>query len=86
MPKFAANVTLLFTEAPFMERFALARAAGFAHVEGLFPYAFESDELKAELTKHGLQQVLFNLPAGDRAAGDGPNYHFTCNRSLDNYV
>ena len=70
MPKFAANLTLLFTEAPFMERFALARAAGFTHVEYLFPYAFKAEELKAELTKHGLQQVLFNLPAGDWAAGD----------------
>lgn len=70
MPKFAANLTMLFTEAPFMERFALARAAGFTHVEYLFPYAFPAGDLNAELTKHGLQQVLFNLPAGDWAAGD----------------
>ena len=70
MPKFAANLTMLFTEVPFMERFALARAAGFTHVEYLFPYAFKLEELKAELTKHGLTQVLFNLPSGDWAAGD----------------
>ncbi len=70
MPKFAANLTMLFTEALFMERFALARQAGFTHVEYLFPYPFKAEELKAELDKHGLQQVLFNLPAGDWAAGD----------------
>lgn len=70
MPKFAANLTMLFTEAPFLERFALARSAGFTHVEYLFPYAFKAEELKAELTKHGLTQVLFNLPSGDWAAGD----------------
>lgn len=70
MPKFAANLTMLFTEVPFLERFALARKAGFTHVEYLLPYAFKAEELKAELQKHGLQQVLFNLPAGDWAAGD----------------
>lgn len=70
MPKFAANLTMLFTEAPFMERFALAAKAGFTHVEYLFPYPFKAEDLKAELDKHGLQQVLFNLPAGDWAAGE----------------
>jgi hydroxypyruvate isomerase len=70
MPKFAANLTMLFTEAPFMERFALAAEAGFPHVEYLFPYAFTAEELKGELDKHGLKQVLFNLPAGDWAAGE----------------
>ena len=70
MPKFAANLTMLFAEVPFLERFALARQAGFTHVEYLFPYAFKVEDLKAELEKHGLQQVLFNLPSGDWAAGD----------------
>ncbi len=70
MPKFAANLTMLFTEVPFLERFALARQAGFTHVEYLFPYAFKVEDLKAELEKHGLKQVLFNLPSGDWAAGD----------------
>jgi hydroxypyruvate isomerase len=70
MPKFAANLTMLFTEVPFLERFALARKAGFTHIEYLFPYAFKVEDLKAELEKHGLQQVLFNLPSGDWAAGD----------------
>jgi len=70
MPKFAANLTMLFTEASFLDRFALARKAGFTHIEYLFPYAFKVEDLKAELAKHGLQQVLFNLPSGDWAAGD----------------
>ena len=70
MPKFAANLTMLFTEVPFMERFALARAAGFTHVEYLFPYAFQAEELKAALIENGLTQVLFNLPSGDWAAGE----------------
>ncbi len=70
MPKFAANLTMLFTEAPFMERFALAAQAGFTHVEYLFPYPFKAEDLKAELDKHGLKQVLFNLPAGDWAGGE----------------
>jgi hydroxypyruvate isomerase len=70
MPKFAANLTMLFNEVPFLERFALARQAGFAFVEYLFPYAHPADELKSQLQAHGLTQVLFNLPAGDWAGGD----------------
>jgi hydroxypyruvate isomerase len=59
MPKFAANLTMLFTEAPFLERFALARQAGFNYVEYLFPYAFDRDQLRAQLELHGLKQVLY---------------------------
>lgn len=70
MPNFAANLTMLFTEVPFMERFAHASEAGFTHIEYLFPYAFNADDLKSELTKHGLTQILFNLPSGDWAAGE----------------
>ncbi|HYG23743.1 MAG TPA: hydroxypyruvate isomerase [Verrucomicrobiae bacterium] len=70
MPKFAANLTMLFTEAPFMERFALARRAGFTYVEYLLPYSYEAKDLKAQLRENGLQQVLFNLPCGDWTAGD----------------
>jgi hydroxypyruvate isomerase len=70
MPIFAANLTMLFTEVSFLERFALARKVGFIHVEYLFPYAFKVEDLKAKLENHGLQQVLFNLPSGDWAAGD----------------
>lgn len=70
MPKFAANLTMLFTEVPFLERFALARSTGFTHVEYLFPYAFEIKDLILVLEQNQLQQVLFNLPSGDWAAGD----------------
>jgi hydroxypyruvate isomerase len=70
MPRFAANLTMLFTEVPFMDRFAAARGAGFTAVEYLFPYAYAKDELTAALKSNGLQQVLHNLPAGDWEAGD----------------
>jgi hydroxypyruvate isomerase len=70
MPRFAANLTMLFTELPFMERFAAARAAGFDAVEYLFPYAYPKEELAAALVANGLEQVLHNLPAGDWDAGE----------------
>lgn len=70
MPKFAANLTMLFTEAAFMDRFALAKQAGFDYVEYLLPYAYGAAELKAQLAAHGLKQILFNLPCGNWAAGD----------------
>ena len=70
MPKFAANLTMFFTEVPFLERFRSAREAGFSAVEYLFPYEFEAAELKAELGKNRLTQVLFNLPAGKWEDGE----------------
>jgi hydroxypyruvate isomerase len=70
MPRFAANLSMLFTELPFLDRFAAARAAGFSAVEYLFPYDHPKEELAARLRAHGLKQVLFNLPAGDWAAGE----------------
>ncbi|WP_298933913.1 hydroxypyruvate isomerase [uncultured Ramlibacter sp.] len=70
MPIFAANLTMLFTELPFMERFAAAAAAGFKHVEYLFPYPYAKEELAAALKANGLQQVLHNLPAGNWDAGE----------------
>ncbi len=70
MPRFAANLTMLFTEVPFMERFALAKASGFKAVEFLFPYAFSPDEIKAALDEHALRLVLHNLPAGDWDSGE----------------
>jgi hydroxypyruvate isomerase len=70
MPRFAANLTMLFNEVPFMERFAAAKAAGFTAVEYLFPYAWDKNELAAELKTHGLTQVLHNLPAGNWDAGE----------------
>lgn len=70
MPRFAANLSMLFTELPFMERFGAAAAAGFKGVEYLFPYAFAKADLAAELARHGLVQVLHNLPAGNWEAGE----------------
>ena len=70
MPRFAANLTLLFNELPFLDRFQAAAHAGFEAVEFLFPYAFAAKELRARLEGHGLQLVLHNLPAGDWEAGD----------------
>src|SRR5882724_1874151 len=70
VPKFAANLTMLFGELPFVDRFAAAKAAGFAGVEYLFPYDFDKAELSEQLQQHGLTQVLHNLPAGNWAAGE----------------
>ena len=70
MPKFAANLTMLFNEAPFLERFALAAKAGFDAVEFLFPYAWPAEEIRARLDANRLQLVLHNLPAGDWDAGE----------------
>ncbi|MBA3414302.1 MAG: TIM barrel protein, partial [Chloroflexia bacterium] len=70
MPRFAANVSMLFTELPFPDRFAAAAAAGFEAVEFLFPYEEDLDAIAAGLRDNGLEQVLFNLPAGNFAAGD----------------
>jgi hydroxypyruvate isomerase len=70
MPQFAANLTMLFIDSPFMDRFARARACGFRHVEYLFPYDYDTPVLAAALKEHGLSQVLFNLPAGNWAAGE----------------
>jgi hydroxypyruvate isomerase len=70
MPRFAANLSMLFTEHPFLDRFAAAAAAGFTHVELQFPYDFPAAEVRARIDAHGLDLVLFNLPAGDWAAGD----------------
>jgi hydroxypyruvate isomerase len=70
MPKYAANLSMLFTEAPFLDRFALAAEAGFEAVEFLFPYAFPAHEIRRRLHDHGLQLVLHNLPAGDWDAGE----------------
>jgi hydroxypyruvate isomerase len=70
MPRFAANLTMLFNEAPFLERFALAKTAGFKAVEFLFPYAFDAQAIKSALDNNALKLVLHNLPAGDWDAGE----------------
>ncbi|MBI1394837.1 MAG: hydroxypyruvate isomerase [Betaproteobacteria bacterium] len=70
MPKLNANLSMMFNEVPFLERFGAAARAGFRGVEFLFPYDFPADRIRAELEQHGLEMVLFNLPPGDWAAGD----------------
>jgi hydroxypyruvate isomerase len=70
MPRFAANLSMLFTEVPFLERFAKAREAGFDGVEYLFPYDWPAEQLAGELAANDLTQVLFNLPPGDWAGGE----------------
>ncbi|SDN62730.1 hydroxypyruvate isomerase [Halomonas shengliensis] len=70
MPKFAANLSMLFTEVDFLDRFAAAARAGFKGVEYLFPYDHPAEEIRRRLEDNGLEQVLFNLPAGDWAAGE----------------
>jgi hydroxypyruvate isomerase len=70
VPKFAANLTMLFNEVGFLDRFEAAAKAGFKGVEYLFPYDFPADELAAKLKAYGLTQVLHNLPAGDWAGGE----------------
>ncbi len=70
MPRFAANLSMMFTERPFLERFAAAEAAGFEAVEYLFPYEHDADAIRAALDAAGLEQALFNMPPGDFAAGE----------------
>ena len=70
MPRFAANLSMLFTEYPLIERFDRAAEAGFKAVEFLFPYDEDVPAIKEALERNGLQQVLFNLPAGNFAAGE----------------
>lgn len=70
MPRFAANLTFMFTEAPFLERFALAAQSGFRAVEFAFPYEHPPEVIAERLAQHRLQQVLFNLPPGNWEAGD----------------
>ena len=70
MPRLCANLSMLFTEHQFLQRFAHAAKAGFRGVEFLFPYDFDSAEIKARLQQHGLTQVLFNLPPGDWDSGE----------------
>jgi len=70
MPRFAANLTMLFNEVPFLERFGAAAEAGFRGVEFLFPYDYPAEAIAGQLEDHGLQQALFNLPPGIWDAGE----------------
>jgi hydroxypyruvate isomerase len=70
MPQFAANLSLLYPELDFLDRFEAAARDGFVAVEFLFPYAYPAAELAARLQAHGLQQVLFNVSPGHWDAGE----------------
>jgi hydroxypyruvate isomerase len=70
MPRFAANLTMMFNEVPFLDRFDAAARAGFEAVEFLFPYAFPANEIRSRLAANGLDLVLHNLPAGNWDAGE----------------
>ncbi len=70
MPKFAANLSMMFTEVPFLERFGEAARAGFAGVEFLFPYEHGKEDVAQALKSNGLQNVLFNMPPGDWTRGE----------------
>src|SRR5256886_14845260 len=70
MPRFAANLTMLFTDRPFLERFDAAVRNGFRAGEYMFPYQEDTDGIARVLERLKLEQVLFNLPAGDWGAGD----------------
>jgi len=70
MPRFAANLSMMYNEVPFMDRFAASAADGFDAVEFLFPYAQPTRAIRDELDRHGLKQVLFNAPPGDFESGE----------------
>ncbi len=70
MPRFAANLSMMFNEVPFLDRFKAAADAGFDAVEFLFPYDFPADDVGERLHRHGLTQALFNLPPGNWEAGE----------------
>src|SRR3954453_16625410 len=70
MVRLAANLTMLYNEFDFLDRFAAAAKSGFKGVEYLFPYAYPKEQLAERLHQHGLNQVLHNLPAGDWSKGE----------------
>src|ERR1700712_1229860 len=70
MPRFAANLSMMFTEVPFLDRFDAAAKAGFTSVEFLFPSEHPAEAVGERLKRNGLTQALFNLPPGDWAAGE----------------
>jgi hydroxypyruvate isomerase len=72
MPRFAANLTMMYNEHGFLDRFAAAAQDGFKAVEFLFPYDFPATELKTRLADHGLIQALFNAPPGSEAMPRSP--------------
>ena len=69
-PKFSANLSMMFQELPFLERFSAAAESGFKAVEFMFPYDYSIAELQRELVNNDLNLILFNMPAGDISAGE----------------
>jgi hydroxypyruvate isomerase len=70
VPRFAANLSMMFTEVTFLDRFDTARKAGFEAIEYLFPYEWPASEVRRRLEANGLVQALFNMPPGNWAAGE----------------
>src|SRR3979490_1488041 len=70
MPRFAANLSMMFSEVPFLDRFEAAAKAGFTAVEFLFPYDHPANAVGERLRRNGLTQALFNLPPGNWEAGE----------------
>jgi hydroxypyruvate isomerase len=70
MPKFAANISMMFNELPFLDRIDAAAAAGFKAVEFLFPFDYKAEDIAARLTAYGIANVLFNMPPGNWADGE----------------
>ena len=88
MPKFAANLSMLFVEYPFLDRFSAAAAAGFTAVECQFPYDHTPQELLECLNSTGLELILLNIPAGDLIAGERglavfPDRQAECREQID---
>lgn len=88
MPRFAANLSMMFTEHAFLDRFDAAAQAGFTAVEFLFPYEYDADAIAVRLQRNGLTQALFNLPPGNWEAGEKgfaalPDRFDDLRRSLD---
>lgn len=88
MPKFTANLTMMFTEVPFLDRFEAAAKAGFKYVEYLWPYDYPATVLKEKLDQYGLKQVLFNTAAGNVDEGEWgvsaiPNREADSHRDID---
>jgi len=73
VPKFAANLSFIFQEVRFLDRFAAAAACGFKAVEYLTPYEHQPEVIAGQLNRHGLEQALFNMPPGDWVAGERGN-------------
>ena len=70
MPRFAANLSMMYQEHAFLDRFGAAAQDGFKGIEFLFPYAHPAAEIRARLDAHGLTQALFNGPPGNQDAGE----------------